>query len=58
MTLPVAGTPCWSTSPKRLAKSAASSTKPRDLNLPVEPGVRDGRDTLVRWAALLGEVLP
>jgi hypothetical protein len=30
----------------------------RDLNLPVEPGVRDGRDALVRWAVLLGEVLP
>jgi hypothetical protein len=25
----------------------------RDLNLPVEPGVRDGRDALVRWAVLL-----
>jgi hypothetical protein len=22
----------------------------RDLNLPVEPGVRDGRNALVRWA--------
>ena len=22
----------------------------RDLNLPIEPGVRDGRDALVRWA--------
>jgi hypothetical protein len=30
----------------------------RDLNLPVEPGVRQGRDALVRWAVLLGEVLP
>jgi hypothetical protein len=30
----------------------------RDLNLPVEPGVRDGRNALVRWAVLLGEVLP
>jgi hypothetical protein len=30
----------------------------RDLNLPVEPGVRAGRDALVRWAVLLGEVLP
>jgi hypothetical protein len=29
-----------------------------DLNLPVEPGVRDGRDALVRWAVLLEEVLP
>jgi hypothetical protein len=30
----------------------------RDLNLPVEPGVREGRDALDRWAVLLGEVLP
>jgi hypothetical protein len=30
----------------------------RDLNLPVEPGVRDGRNALVRWAVLLQEVLP
>jgi hypothetical protein len=30
----------------------------RDLNLPVEPGVRDGRDALVRWAVLIEEVLP
>jgi hypothetical protein len=30
----------------------------RDLNLPLAPGVRDGRDALVRWAVLLGEVLP
>jgi hypothetical protein len=30
----------------------------RDLNLPVAPGVRDGRDALVRWAVLLEEVLP
>ena len=29
-----------------------------DLNLPVEPGVRDGRNALVRWAVLLDEVLP
>jgi hypothetical protein len=27
-----------------------------DLNLPVEPGVRDGRDALVRWAVLIEEV--
>jgi len=31
---------------------------PYDLNLPVEPGVRDGRNALVRWAVLLEEVLP
>jgi hypothetical protein len=30
----------------------------RDLNLPVEPGVREGRNALVRWAVLLEEVLP
>jgi hypothetical protein len=29
-----------------------------NLNLPVEPGVRDGRNALVRWAVLLEEVLP
>jgi hypothetical protein len=29
-----------------------------DLHLPVEPGVRPGRDSLVRWAVLLQEVLP
>jgi hypothetical protein len=29
-----------------------------DLNLPVEPGVRDGRDALVRWAILLEGVIP
>jgi hypothetical protein len=30
----------------------------RDLNVPVEPGVRHGRDALVRWAVLLEEVAP
>jgi hypothetical protein len=30
----------------------------RRLNLPVEPGVREGRDALVRWAVLLEELLP
>jgi len=30
----------------------------RDLNLPVEPGVRDGRDALVRWAVVLEDVIP
>jgi hypothetical protein len=29
-----------------------------DLHLPVEPGVRQGRDSLVRWAVLIEEVLP
>jgi len=30
----------------------------RDINLPVEAGVRPGRDALVRWAVLLEELLP
>jgi hypothetical protein len=30
----------------------------RDLHLPIEPGVREGRDALVRWAVLLQELLP
>lgn len=30
----------------------------RSLNLPVEPGVSEGREALVRWAVLLGEVIP
>ena len=30
----------------------------RDLHLPVEFGVREGRDALVRWAGLLEEVIP
>jgi hypothetical protein len=30
----------------------------RHLNLPVEPGVRQGRDALVRWGVLLEELLP
>ena len=30
----------------------------RDLHLPVEPGVRDGRDALVPWAVLLEAVIP
>ena len=29
-----------------------------DLHLPVEPGVREGRDALVRWAALLDDLIP
>ena len=29
-----------------------------DLHLPVEPGVREGRDALARWAVLLEELLP
>lgn len=30
----------------------------RAVNLPVEPGVRQGRDALVRWAVLLEDILP
>ena len=30
----------------------------QDLNLPVEPGVREARDALARWAVLLGQVIP
>jgi hypothetical protein len=30
----------------------------RDLNLPVEPGVRQGRDALFRSTVLLEELLP
>jgi hypothetical protein len=28
------------------------------LHLPVEPGVREGREALVRWAELLEDVTP
>ena len=45
-----------------VTQAAAEVSRPvheaRDLNLPVEPGVRDGRDALVRWAVLLEEVIP
>jgi hypothetical protein len=30
----------------------------RLLDLPVEPGVREARNALTRWAALLGQLLP
>ena len=30
----------------------------RELNLPVEPGVRQGREALARWVVLLGQVIP
>jgi hypothetical protein len=30
----------------------------RRLNLPVEPGVSEGREALVRWAALLQDLIP
>jgi hypothetical protein len=32
--------------------------KARNLSLPIEPGVREGRDALVRWAVLLEDVIP
>ena len=30
----------------------------RNLNLPVEPGIREGRKALVRWAQLLQDLIP
>jgi hypothetical protein len=30
----------------------------RLLGLPIEPGVREARDALARWAGLLGGLLP
>jgi hypothetical protein len=30
----------------------------RSLNLPVEPGIREGGEALARWAVLLGQVIP
>jgi hypothetical protein len=30
----------------------------RRLNLPLEPGVSEGREALVRWAELLQDVTP
>jgi hypothetical protein len=33
-------------------------TEAETVNLPVEPGVREARAALARWAALLGELLP
>jgi hypothetical protein len=38
--------------------SRQSVFEARDLNVPVEPGVRQGRDALVRWTVLLEELLP
>jgi hypothetical protein len=50
---------CWSwTSPQAAADVSRLVHEARDLNLPVEPGVGDGRNALVRWAVLLEEVLP
>jgi hypothetical protein len=58
MTLPVAGTCCWSTVTQAASEVSRLIHETRDLNLPVEPGVRDGRNALIRWAVLLEEVLP
>jgi hypothetical protein len=30
----------------------------RRLNLPVEPGISEGREALVRWAQLLQDLIP
>jgi hypothetical protein len=30
----------------------------RRLNLPIEPGVSEGPEALVRWAVLLQEIIP
>jgi hypothetical protein len=40
------------------AASEVSRLVHEALHLPVEPGVRPGRDALVRWAVLIEEVLP
>ena len=54
----VAGMCCWSMSPQAAREVSRLVHEARDLNLPVEPGVRQGRDALVRWAVLLEELLP
>jgi hypothetical protein len=40
------------------AEESRLTHEAHDLNLPVEPGVREGRDSLVRWAVLLEDVIP
>jgi len=52
MTLTDAAAGCCWTSPSRPACSRSPG-----LNLPVESGVREGRDALVRRAVLLEEVI-
>jgi hypothetical protein len=50
---------CWSwTSPQAAAEVSRLVHEAHNLHLPVEPGVRDGRDALVRWAVLLEAVIP
>ena len=42
----------------RLAEAVgAAILEARAVNLPVEPGAREARDVLRRWAAMLGELL-
>jgi hypothetical protein len=43
----------------RLATEAGQAiVEAETVNLPVEPGVREARDALTRWAVLLAELLP
>jgi hypothetical protein len=59
MTISRAAGTCWSwTSTQAAAEVSRLVHEARDLNLPVEPGVRQGRDALVRWAVLLNDVIP
>jgi hypothetical protein len=51
MTLPVADTCCWVDVTQAVREAS-------DPNLPIEPGVREGRDALVRWTVLLEAVIP
>ena len=41
-----------------VTQAASGLQEARDLTLPSNPGFRDGRNALVRWAVLLEEVLP
>jgi len=50
--------PTRSPGPSRSWSLPREGREARDLNLPVEPGVREGREALVRWAVLLEEVIP
>jgi hypothetical protein len=50
--------PTRSPGPSRSWSLPREGREARDLNLPVEPGVREGREALVRWAVLLEEVTP
>ena len=37
---------------------ASAAGVARALNLPIEPGVSEGRDKLILWAHLLDDVIP